>query len=157
MQKIIFDMDGVLADFFHEPNYMERFESEKGFFKRLKPIGNNHKIIQRYIDLGFDIYILSSSPNEQADKDKIKWLNKYIPNLTNDKIIFCRNGQDKADFVNDIQNSILIDDHTPNLIKWKVKGGKALKYINDINDKKGIHKAFNIKEIKDLKTLRDFV
>lgn len=160
MKKIVLDMDGVLADFFKEKNYMERFENEKGFFKRLAPIENNYKWVQRYIDIGFDIYVLSSSPNDKADKDKRAWLKKFIPNLTNDKIIFCRNGENKADYMKDLSNAILIDDHTPNLIKWKIKGGKAIKYINNINSKKGVHKVFNIKEItnfKDLpKILREF-
>ena len=113
--------------------------------------------MQRYIDIGVDIYVLSSSPNDKADKDKKAWLNKYIPNLSNDKIIFCRNGQDKADFMQDITNAVLIDDHTPNLIKWKVKGGQAVKYINNVNDKKGVHKIFNIKELKDFKDLKGVI
>ena len=53
----------------------------------------------------------------------------------------------------DITNAILIDDHTPNLIKWKVKGGKSIKYLNNINSKKGVHKVFNIKEIANFKDL----
>ena len=153
MKKIVLDMDGVLADFFKEENYMERFENEKGFFKSLAPIDNNYKWVQRFIDLGFDIYVLSSSPNDRADKEKKAWLKKYIPNLISEKIIFCRNGQDKADFMQDITNAILIDDHTPNLIKWKVKGGKSVKYLNNINSKKGVHKVFNIKEISNFKDL----
>ena len=108
MKKIVLDMDGVLADFFKEENYMERFENEKGFFKSLAPISNNYKWVQRFIDLGFDIYVLSSSPNDRADKEKKAWLKKYIPNLINEKIIFCRNGQDKADFMQDISNAIYI-------------------------------------------------
>lgn len=157
MKKIVLDMDGVLADFFKEENYMARFENEKGFFKRLAPIKNNYKYVERFIDIGLDIYVLSSSPNDKADQDKKVWLKKYIPNLTSDKIIFCRNGQDKADFMKDISNAILIDDHTPNLIKWKVKGGQVLKYINDINNNKGVHKCFNIKEIHDFKDLKGII
>ena len=153
MKKIVLDMDGVLADFFKEENYMERFENEKGFFKNLAPIENNYKWVQRFIDLGFNIYVLSSSPNDRADKEKKAWLKKYIPNLINEKIIFCRNGQDKADFMQDISSAILIDDHTPNLIKWKVKGGNSIKYLNNINSKKGVHKVFNIKEISNFKDL----
>lgn len=153
MKKIVLDMDGVLADFFKEENYMARFENEKGFFKKLEPISNNYKWVQRFIDLRFNIYVLSSSPNDRADKEKRAWLKKYIPNLTNEKIIFCRNGQNKADFMQDISNAILIDDHTPNLIKWKIKGGKVLKYINNINSKKGVHKVFRINEITNFKDL----
>lgn len=157
MKKIVLDMDGVLADFFKEENYMARFKNERGFFKNLAPIKNNYKYVQRFIDTGLDIYVLSSSPNDKADKEKRAWLNKYIPNLSNDKIIFCRNGEDKADFMQDITNATLVDDHTPNLIKWKAKGGQAIKYINDINDKKGVHKCFNIKELKDFKDLKGVI
>lgn len=153
MKKIVLDMDGVLADFFQEQNYMERFENEKGFFKKLKPISNNYKWVQRFIDLGFNVYVLSSSPHDRADKEKRAWLKKYIPNLSNDKIIFCRNGEDKADYMTDLSNAILIDDHTPNLIKWKIKGGKVIKYLNNINSIKGVHKILRMKEISNFKDL----
>ena len=36
--NVYVDMDGVLADFNNEPNALERFKTEKGFFKQLTPI-----------------------------------------------------------------------------------------------------------------------
>lgn len=152
-RNIVFDMDGVLADFFAEPNNLERFENERGFFKNLKPIANNNKMVRDMIYMGFNVYIISASPNKQADKEKRQWLSKYIPNLKKENIIICRNGQNKADFMQDIENSILIDDYTQNLIQWKAKGGKTLKYINAINDKNGVHKVLKIKELKDFKDI----
>ena len=76
--NIYVDMDGVLADFFAEPNCVERFETEKGFFRRLKPLTNNVATIRKAIADGkYNVYILSASPNARCDNDKRKWLKKY--------------------------------------------------------------------------------
>ena len=50
------DMDGVIADFNNEPNALQRFDNEKGFFKNLKPMNEwgfnqllNNKNIRLFI------------------------------------------------------------------------------------------------------------
>lgn len=145
-------MDGVLANF-NEPNALTRFQTEKGFFANLKPIKNNYLIVSKLIEMGVNVYILSASPNKQADNDKRKWLKRYIPNLKSNRIIFCRNGENKADFIRDIKKSTLIDDFTTNCIQWTLKGGVAYKYINDINNKTKRHKEYNIFELKNFENL----
>ena len=69
------DMDGVIADFEGQKNALERFQTEKGFFKQLTPI--NKEGFQALLNNPYiNLYILSASPNKQADRDKIEWL-KY--------------------------------------------------------------------------------
>lgn len=150
---IYFDLDGVLADFGKEPNAVERFATEKGFFYNLKPIKKNIKFINKLIEKGFNVNILSASPNENADLDKILWLKKYVPNLKLNKIILCRNHENKADFVSEIENSILIDDYTVNLINWKAKGGKVVKFVNAYDKVVGKHTKYDIPYVKNLKKL----
>lgn len=156
MKKIVLDMDGVLANF-NEPNAITRFDNEKGFFAKLKPLYDNYIIVNELINKGYKVYILSASPNTQADKDKRKWLKRHIPNLKRHQIILCRNGQNKANFIRDIQNSILIDDYSFNLINWLSSGGKCLKYINGTNNIKKKHKDYNIKELKNFNNLLDII
>lgn len=150
---IYFDMDGVLADFGKEPNPVERFATEKGFFYNLKPIKKNIKFINKLIENGYNVNILSASPNKHADLDKMFWIRKYIPKLKLGNAIFCRNHENKADFVDDIKNSILIDDYTINLINWKNKGGKVVKFVNSYDKAIGKHQKYDIPYVKNLKKL----
>jgi 5'(3')-deoxyribonucleotidase len=141
-----FDMDGVLADFFKEPRHLERFKNEKGFFRKLEPIKNNLAIINKLLDLKVNVFIISTSPHEQADKEKRAWLGEHLPRLTTNNIILTRPNESKAKALGRTltKGDILIDDHTKNLIEWQQQGGQPIKYLNGINGKNGTHKKHNI-------------
>ena len=158
-KKWVLDMDDTLAHFNKEEKALERFLSEKSFFSNLEPtkllLYIQIAIITKVIDLK-NIYIVSASPNKQADKDKQEWLNKYLKALPKENITFTRLGQNKADhFIKkyhlnnkDLSNYILIDDYTKNLIEWKKLGGKVLKYINEYNNTKKGYLKHNIKALQ---------
>lgn len=129
MRTIYCDMDGVVADFNNEPNAVERFREEKGFFRKLKPIMVNVKAIKE-LNKNFDVCILTASPNERADKDKIKWLSKYMPFIKKKNIIICRNGQRKVDFMVS-EKGILLDDYGKNIREWETKKGNIGFKIKD--------------------------
>jgi 5'(3')-deoxyribonucleotidase len=118
-----YDMDGVLADFNAEPNAVERFSVEKNFFKNLKPINPRVEYVREMIREGYDVRVISASPHNLADKDKMLWLKKYIPELTQDKIYFCRIGENKAHKVKDLRKAILFDDYGKNCKEWLDAGG----------------------------------
>ena len=137
MNKIFLDMDGTLARF-NVRNALERFENEKGFFANLlayKGIENINEMVKNG-----NIYIISASPNMYADMDKKIWLKKYIPNLKNENILLCRNGQNKAKFIeNKLEIKIdktcfLLDDYTKNLIEWEQAGGTGIKRLTHCAD-----------------------
>lgn len=122
---IYVDMDGVLADFDREPKALERFKNEVGFFSNLQPIIHNVDYVNYLIACGFNVCVLSASPNEQADFDKLIWLHMYIPKLKN--IIIMRVGENKADFVKTKGINILFDDYGKNCRDFESRGYRACK------------------------------
>ena len=158
MKRIFLDMDGTLARF-NVRNALARFENEKGFFANLlayKGIENINEMVKNG-----NVYIISASPNMYADMDKKTWLKKYIPNLKNEYILLCRNGQNKARFIENKlgikidKNCYLLDDYTKNLIEWEEVGGIGIKRITTVSDNST--KKWKGLELKDLCKLSDII
>lgn len=158
MKRIFLDMDGTLARF-NVRNALARFENEKGFFANLlayKGIENINEMVKNG-----NVYIISASPNMYADMDKKAWLKKYIPNLKNEYILLCRNGQNKAKFIENKlgikidKNCYLLDDYTKNLIEWEEVGGIGIKRITTVSDNST--RKWKGLELKDLCKLSDII
>ena len=158
MNKIFLDMDGTLARF-NVRNALNRFENERGFFANLlayKGIENINEMVKNG-----NIYIIRVSPNMYADIDKKTWLKKYIPNLKNENILFCRNGQNKAKFIESKlgikidKNCYLLDDYTKNLVEWEEVGGIGIKRITTVSDNST--KKWKGLELKDLCKLSNVI
>ena len=122
------DMDGVLADFDKVPNAVARYKNEESFFFNLEPIAENVNAIKQLIKQGYQVKILSKSPHEKADYDKRLWLEKYLPEIKIENIIFARPEQKKIDFVNEFEKtfSLLLDDYEKNIYEWREQNGIAL-------------------------------
>ena len=129
------DMDGVLADFNREENAIGRFDKEKYFFLRLKPIEENCKVINDLIRQGESVRIISVSPNKKADFSKIMWLKIYFPFLKKSNIILLRPNQNKCDCMKTKQG-ILFDDYGRNCTLWETKkNNKSFKISREKNIK----------------------
>ena len=157
MKKIFLDMDGTLTRF-NIKNALERFENERGFFANLlayKGIENINEMVKNG-----NIYIISASPNIYTDIDKKQWLKKYIPNLKSENILLCRNGQNKAHFVESTlgikidKNCYLLDDYTKNLNEWEQAGGTGIKRMTKVSDNStGKWKGLQLKDLCKLGNL----
>lgn len=142
-KKIFLDLDGTLARF-NVPKALERFKTEKGFFANLKAYKGIEKINEIAKNYNNYVYIISASPNKQADNDKMIWINKYLPNINKNNIVLCRCGENKAEILKNKGLTIdkecfLLDDYTKNLIEWENSGGtgiKRLTYCADNSTKK---------------------
>ena len=154
MKKIFLDLDGTLARF-NVPNALSRFDKEEGFFARLKA----YKGIEFINELAKDneLFIISASPNEQADKDKMIWIDKYLFNIDVNNITICRIGQNKAKIIQDKYNIIineeclLLDDYTKNLQEWESFGGKGIKRLTTVADNStGKWKGFQLRNLHEL-------
>lgn len=158
MKKIFLDLDGTLAKF-NVPNALERFDKEEGFFKNL----GAYKGIEVVNELARDnaLFIISASPNEQADKDKMIWIEKFLPNINVNNITICRIGENKAQIIMNKYNitineqCYLLDDYTKNLNEWENFGGKGIKRITKVADNST--KKWQGLELRQLKDLVNFV
>ena len=157
MIKLFIDLDGTLAKF-NVRNALTRFKNEEGFFARLKAYVGIENINE--LALTQEIYIISASPNEQADKDKLQWLAKYLPNVKSENITLCRLGQNKAQIIQNkysmkINNKcLLLDDYTNNLTEWESFGGTGVKRLTSVSDNsRGLWKGLTVKHLSSVVNL----
>ena len=157
MKRIFLDLDGTLARF-NVRNALERFDKEVGFFANLLA----YKGIEIVNELAKtnQLFIISASPNEQADKDKMIWLEKYLPNISVENITLCRLGQNKAQIIQDKYNitineeCYLLDDYTKNLNEWENFGGKGIKRITFVSDNsRKLWKGLTLTHLKELEKI----
>ena len=151
MKKIFVDMDGTIARF-NIKNALQNFATQEDFFSKLKAYKNINSINE--LAKGGNIYIISASPNKNADMHKIIWLQKYLPNLKKENITICRIGENKAKVIQEKYNitidntCMLLDDYTKNLVEWEEYGGKGIKRITSVADNS--RKLWRGLQIKDL-------
>lgn len=156
MRKIFLDMDGTIAKF-NVKNALARFENELDFFARLGAYKGIEKI-NEMAKVG-NIYIISASPNDRCDSDKMKWLNKFLPSLPKANIVFCRIGENKAEIIKkkigvDIKDTLLLDDYTKNLIQWENAGGIGIKRLTKVADNStGKWQGLTLKNLVELESL----
>ena len=157
MKRLFIDLDGTVAKF-NVRNALERFDKEIGFFANLKA----YKGIEQVNELALkgNVFIISASPNEQADKDKMKWIQKYLYNIPKENITLCRLGQDKAKVIQDKYNftidreCYLLDDYTKNLNEWSACGGTGIKRITYVADNsRKLWKGLQVKRLIELQKI----
>ena len=138
-QRLFVDMDGTLAEF----KTVDTLETlyEKDYFLHLKPNENVLGAIKQLIaDNDFDVYILSAylTDSRYALEEKNAWLDKYLPELPQEKRLFVPCGTDKSVAVPGLirPDDYLLDDYTKNLSEWEPPA-KGIKLINGINHTNG--------------------
>lgn len=155
MKRLFIDLDGTVAKF-NVRNALEKFDKEKGFFAKLGAYVNIEVINE--LAKSNQVFVISASPNEQADKDKLTWIDKFLPNLPKANICFCRLGKNKAKEIKKNFNiqinkeCILLDDYTKNLVEWESVGGVGIKRLTSVADNKsGKWKGLAIRNLRELK------
>ena len=154
MIKLFIDLDGTVAKF-NVRNALERFDKEIGFFANL----GAYKGIEAINEMALlkNVYVISASPNIQADIDKMIWLNKYLPNIPKENITLCRLGENKAKISENKYNLIidnncyLLDDYSKNLFEWVANGGTGIKRLTSVADNsRGLWKGLTIKDLNKI-------
>jgi len=138
--KVYLDMDGVIADFDEgvrqltgrgpkEQSQRDMWKAilgthESKFWEQLPPI-KNYKSLVRFLEQNFEHVLILSSPGKGGQatiEGKQDWLtNNGVPFHA----IFRREKEVYAE-----PNSLLIDDWSKNIEKWKQAGGQTLHYQN---------------------------
>ena len=154
MKRLFIDLDGTVAKF-NVRNALERFDKEIGFFANL----GAYKGIEAINEMALlkNVYVISASPNNQADIDKMIWLNKYLPNIPKENITLCRLGENKAKIIENKYNLIidsncyLLDDYSKNLFEWVANGGIGIKRLTSVADNsRGLWKGLTIKDLNKI-------
>lgn len=154
MKRLFIDLDGTVAKF-NVRNALERFDKEKGFFAKLGAYVNIEVINE--LAKSNQVFVISASPNAQADSDKLLWLSQYLPNIKRENITLCRLGENKAKIIeNKYQmtidnNCYLLDDFSKNLFEWCACGGRGIKRLTSLADNsRGLWKGWAIKNLIEL-------
>ena len=137
--RYFFDMDGVL---FKLDNTLTSLEPlyEEGYFKNLP----THRLAVRCLQEMLiqdpeQVYILSHYIDSPfAEQEKREVLQELFPSLDMHNVILVPYGESKTDYVpiRIKENDFLVDDYNHNLECWRDAGGYAIKFVNDINDRK---------------------
>lgn len=123
--KIYFDMDGTIADFYGQENWLADLIAEKPDpYKNARPLLNMSKLARRLNKLqkkGYKIGIISwlsksSTPSfdEKVIEVKKAWLKKHLASVKFDEVHIVAYGTPK----HELGKGILFDDELPNRAKW---------------------------------------
>lgn len=118
--KIIFDMDGTIADLYGVENWISMLRAEDTSpYTNAKPLVNMSRLakaIHKAQRLGIIIAIVSwgslASSNEylkQTATAKREWLAKHLPSVIFDEIAITPYGENKSNYAD--KDSILFDDN----------------------------------------------
>ena len=156
--NLFLDMDGTLAKFYANPNYMEKM-FEPNYFATLKPyaIVDTIKEIIKEMPIVKVMVLSACVDTEYCEEEKQIWLDHYLPEIPQENRAFCKVGENKTDLarllVGKDDINILLDDYSVNLEQWKEQGWVAIKFVNGINDKQGKEYELKVKSGKQLKEL----
>ena len=139
--RLFVDMDGTLARFHDEVQYLERMY-EPDFFTNLKPFLGAVETVREVMRVhpDWEVYILSAAiPGDPpgCEKQKNAWLDMHLPEIDRAHRLFPPIGADKSEVIPGgiKETDVLLDDYNKNLEEWRTAGGVAVKFVNNINDR----------------------
>ncbi len=139
--RVFIDMDGTLARFHAENNYLERMY-EPSFFSGLAPYENAVDTATKLAEGGeAEVFVISAViegyPPGDCAEQKHAWLDEHLPMIDRAHRIFPPMGANKTEYVPEgvRADDLLVDDYNKNLEEWRTAGGTSVKFVNDINDR----------------------
>lgn len=127
---IYFDMDNVLCLFsvFGDEDIAVKRMFHKGFYKELICFPEVPAVIENLQKIGFKVKILSSCINSPFCKpEKELWIHYHLPTIKDEDIILINVGENKADYIENPERAILVDDFYQNIQNMYLSGGIGIK------------------------------
>lgn len=133
MLQFYFDMDGTLAEWKCIKDISVLYMP--GYFLDLRPQEHVVKLLLDVLDAGYPVSVLSACLGPQQESEKRIWLGRVFGDRRPEiPAIFVPNGANKSKYVNVTNETVLIDDHSPNLVQWSnANGGIGIKLLNEFN------------------------
>jgi len=108
------DMDGVLVEYRKDDKVYLTYEElvEEGSFLHRNPVPVIVKAFKFLVEnFNIDVHVLSVSPNEKTDEEKLTWLGNHLRNYVfKDNVHFVRKTIEKVDYMNELYYA-LKEDH----------------------------------------------
>lgn len=133
IKKIVFDMDGTIADLYGRSDWLERIQGSRPVFADLQPMVNMEEVnslCEQLEEKGYEIIIITWTPMYASKNyknacrlEKKEWLKKYFPMVKN--IHMVQYGTYKHHVIKGIPNALLFDDNMKIRKLWKNFGGVA--------------------------------
>ena len=157
--RIFFDMDGTLAEWrnimfstqIKKPEDVERAVEKlnrilttKGYYYSLLPhtsLCESAEILsgKENTELYIITCVMPANETCSPEEEKRRWIKREVPFIKEENIIIVPNGKNKTKYVPGgiKKGDVLVDDFTKNLREWEEAGGIGVKFLNEINEKKG--------------------
>ena len=140
-KRLLVDMDGTLARFHDQANYLERM-FEKDFFRELEPFTNMVEGVRQFMQDHPDVEVFIVSARvigepPYCEVEKNAWLDRYLPEIDREHRIFTDIGHSKAEYLpgGATKDDYLLDDYNRGLNLFMYDGGSAIKCHNNINQR----------------------
>lgn len=140
-KRLLVDMDGTLARFHDQANYLERM-FEKDFFRELEPFTNMVDGVRQFMQDHPDVEVFIVSARvigepPYCEVEKNAWLDRYLPEIDREHRIFTDIGHSKAEYLpgGATKDDYLLDDYNKGLNLFLYDGGSAIKCHNNINQR----------------------
>lgn len=140
-KRLLVDMDGTLARFHDQANYLERM-FEKDFFRELEPFTNMVEGVRQFMQDHPDVEVFIVSARvigepPYCEVEKNAWLDRYLPEIDRAHRIFTDIGHSKAEYLpgGATKDDYLLDDYNKGLNLFLYDGGSAIKCHNNINQR----------------------
>lgn len=127
---VLFDADNTLYRFSTYGMIAEakRDMYTKGYFKNLNIFTEAPHVIENLQKMGIRCGIITSIIDSPfCEYEKRQSFEYYFPMIAEEDIYIIQPGVKKTDIIEDVTNTILIDDYYQNLNDWYAAGGVAIK------------------------------